>query len=94
MHDYEHLQNHLREIKTIFAKHKLVESLVHKQNLVEIQKLFEQLDNEEVARVLEAFSVEDRQVLWSLIRFERRESIRLAMSTQVHTDVQTDFKAA
>jgi magnesium transporter len=92
MHDYEHLQNHLREIKNIFAKHKLVESLVHKQNLVEIQKLFEQLDNEEVARVLEAFSVEDRQVLWSLIRFERRESIRLAMSTQVHTDVQTDFK--
>jgi magnesium transporter len=92
MHDYEHLQNHLREIKNIFAKHKLVESLVHKQNLVEIQKLFEQLDNEEVARVLEAFSVDDRQVLWSLIRFERRESIRLAMTTQVHTDVPTDVK--
>lgn len=92
MHDYEHLQNHLREIKNIFAKHKLVESLVHKQNLVEIQKLLEQLDNEEVARVLEAFPVEDRQVLWSLIRFERRESIRLAMATQVHTDVPTDIK--
>ena len=92
MHDYEHLQNHLREIKNIFAKHKLVESLVHKQNLVEIQKLLEQLDNEEVARVLEAFPVEDRQVLWSLIRFERRESIRLAMVTQVHTDVPTDIK--
>jgi magnesium transporter len=92
MHDSEYLQNHLLDIKNILAKHKIVESLVRKQNLVDIQRLFEQLDAEAVASILEASSADDRLILWSLIRAERRETIRLAMTTQVHTDGQTDVK--
>lgn len=92
MHDSEYLQNHLLDIKNILAKHKIVESLVRKQNLVDIQRLFEQLDAEAVASILEASSAEDRFILWSLIRAERRESIRLVMSAQPHTDGQTDLK--
>jgi len=92
MHNSEYLQHHLREIKNILAKHKLVESLVHKQNLVEIQRLFEQLDNEAIATILETFSPDDRQILWSLIRFERRDSIRVSMSVQPQIEVQADVK--
>ncbi|MDO9213573.1 MAG: CorA family divalent cation transporter [Methylococcales bacterium] len=92
MHDSEYLQNHLLDIKNILAKHKIVESLVRKQNLVDIQRLFEQLDAEAVASILEASSADDRFILWSLVRAERRESIRLAMSAQPHTDGQTDVK--
>jgi magnesium transporter len=92
MHDSEYLKNHLLDIKNILAKHKIVESLVRKQNLVDIQRLFEQLDAEAVASILEASSADDRFILWSLIRAERRESIRLVMSAQPNTDAQTDIK--
>ncbi|MDP3007851.1 MAG: CorA family divalent cation transporter [Methylococcales bacterium] len=92
MHDSEYLKNHLLDIKNILAKHKIVESLVRKQNLVDIQRLFEQLDTEAVASILEASSADDRFILWSLIRAERRESIRLVMSAQPNTDAQTDIK--
>jgi len=92
MHDYEHLQHHLLEIKNLLAKHKLVESLVHKQNLVELQRLLEQLDTDAVARILEAFSADDRQIIWSLVREERKESIRLVMSAQIHTELLADAK--
>lgn len=92
MHDDEYLQNHLSEIKNLLAKHKLVESLVHKQNLVELQRLLEQLDAEAVARILETFADNDRQIIWSLIRDERKESIRLAMSAQAHSELLTDAK--
>lgn len=92
MHDSEYLQNHLLDIKNILAKHRIVESLVRKQNLVDIQRLFEQLDAEAVASILEASSADDRFILWSLIRAERRESIRLVMSAQPNTDGQTDLK--
>lgn len=92
MHDHENFQTNLLEIKNLLAKHKLVETLVHKQNLVELQRLLEQLDSDSVARILEASVTDDRQILWSLIAEKRKESILLATSTLMRTEMLTEFK--
>jgi magnesium transporter len=70
----------------------LIETLVHKQNLVELQRLLEQLDAEAVACILEAFSLDDRQIIWSLIKDDRKEDIRLVMSTRTRTEMFTESK--
>lgn len=92
MNDYANFQHNLLEIKNLLTRHKLVETLVHKQNLVELQRLLEQLDVEAVARILEASSTDDQQIIWALIREERKEGIRLVMSTQTHAEMFADIK--
>lgn len=88
MDEYAHFQHNLLEIKNLLARHKLVESLVHKQNLVELQRLLEHLDDDSIASILEASTPDDQQIIWSLIQNDRKESIRLAMSTQAHTEAK------
>jgi magnesium transporter len=92
MDEYTNFQDNLLEIKTLLARHKLIETLVHKQNLVELQRLLEQLDAEAVACILEAFSLDDRQIIWALIKDDRKEDIRLVMSTRVRTELFTESK--
>ncbi len=92
MDEPENFQNNLLEIKNLLARHKLVETLVHKQNLVELQRLLEQLDAEAIACVLEVFSADDRQIIWLLIKEDRKEDIRLAMSSKVRTELFTEVK--
>jgi magnesium transporter len=92
MDEYTNFQDNLLEIKTLLARHKLIETLVHKQNLVELQRLLEQLDAEAVACILEAFSLDDRQIIWSLIKDDRKEDIRLVMSTRTRTEMFTESK--
>ncbi|MFI3220395.1 MAG: CorA family divalent cation transporter, partial [Methylococcales bacterium] len=92
MDEPENFQNNLLEIKNLLARHKLVETLVHKQNLVELQRLLEQLDAEAIACVLEVFSADDRQIIWLLIKEDRKEDIRLVMSSKVRTELFTEVK--
>ena len=87
MDDYANFQNNLLEIKNLLNRHKVIESLVHKQNLVELQRLLEQLDAEAIACILESFSADDRQIIWSLIKEDRKELIRLVMSEQAHSEL-------
>jgi magnesium transporter len=85
-------QNNLLEIRNLLSRHKLVESLVHKQNLVELQRLLEQLDAEAVACILEALGSEDRFIIWALIQEERKESIRLLMTTHARIELSSEVK--
>ena len=50
-------------IRSVLARHRLVEELVRKQNLVELQRLLEQLDANSMAEMLEVFSHDDRQIV-------------------------------
>lgn len=70
----------------------LVEGLVHKQNLVELQRLLEQLDNPSVARILEALSDEDRQIIWELVRDSRKEEILLELPDAIRVDLVSEPK--
>ncbi len=94
----ENLQTHLQKVIHLLHKqklveglvhmqemprHELVESMVHKQNLVELQKLLDRLHSADVAHILEALPLEDRLTIWNLVKVERDGDILLEVSDAV-----------
>lgn len=69
--------------KQDMPKHTLVESLVHKQNLRALQKKLDQLHTADVAYILESLPLEDRLVVWELVKAERDGDILLEVSDAV-----------
>ena len=72
MRDREDIQDYLSDVRSLLVRHKLVEdlvhrqdmphhdlveTLVHKQNMVELQRLLDQLDSQLIARILTAGSL-------------------------------------
>jgi len=107
MNDREDIQNYLSDVRNLLARHKLVENLVHrqdmphhdlvenlvhKQNRVELQKLLDQLGTRLIARILEALSTEDRQIVWQLVRYERKEDILREVSDSVRAELVIEVK--
>ena len=64
-------------------KHSLVEMLVHKQNLAELQKKLDELHPADVAYILEALPIEERLQVWDLVKAERDGEILLEVSDAV-----------
>lgn len=64
-------------------KHALVETLVHKQNVAELGKKLEELHPADVAYILEALPLEQRQIVWDLVKAERDGEILLEVSDAV-----------
>jgi magnesium transporter len=64
-------------------RHELVESLVHKQNVAELQRRLDKLHPADVAYILEALPLEERLVIWDLVKAERDGEILLEVSDAV-----------
>ena len=64
-------------------RHALVESLVHKQNLVELQSKLETLHPADVAFILESLPLDQRLIVWDLVKAERDGEILLEVSDAV-----------
>lgn len=94
----ESLQESLQQVIHLLSKHKLVEdlvhkqdmprhalveSLVHKQNLVELQKKLESLHPADVAYILESLPLDQRLIVWDLVKAERDGEILLEVSDAV-----------
>lgn len=94
----EDLQQHLQRIVYLLSKqklvegfvqmqdiknHKLDESPVHKQNLTELQSLLDKLHPADIAYILEALPLEDRLMIWDLVKAERDGEILLETSDAV-----------
>jgi magnesium transporter len=105
--DGEDIQNHLADVKNLLARHRLVEdlvhrqdmpqhalieNLVHKQNRVELQRLLDQLGFRPVARILEALPADDRQIVWQLVRDERKEEIRREIADAIRGELVIEVK--
>ena len=69
--------------KQDMPKHELIESLVHKQNLVELTKKLDNLHPADVAYILEALPLEDRLLVWDLVKAERDGEILIEVSDAV-----------
>ena len=69
--------------KQDMPRHELVESLVHKQNLAELAKKLDELHQADVAYILEALPPEDRIMVWGLVKSERDGEILLEVSDAV-----------
>jgi magnesium transporter len=102
----ESLQESLQQVITLLNKHKmiedlvhkqdmpnhsLVESLVHKQNLAELQKKLDMLHPADVAHILEALPLEQRLDVWELVKAERDGEILLEVSDAVRQTLIADM---
>ncbi|MEZ0271229.1 MAG: magnesium transporter [Methylophilaceae bacterium] len=91
-----HLLNKHRLVEELvhkqdMPKHSLVESLVHKQNLVELQKKLDELHPADVAYILEALPIEERLQVWDLVKAERDGEILLEVSDAVRQTLIADM---
>lgn len=102
----ESLQESLQQVITLLNKHKLVEelvhkqdmpkhalveSLVHKQNLAELQRKLDALHPADVAYILEALPLDERLEVWDLVKAERDGEILLEVSDSVRQTLIADM---
>jgi magnesium transporter len=72
-------------------RHALVESLVHKQNLAELQNKLEKLHPADVAYILESLPLDQRLIVWDLVKVERDGDILLEVSDAVRQTLIADM---
>jgi magnesium transporter len=102
----ESLQESLQQVIALLNKHKLVEGLVHKQdmpkqalvetlvhrqNLAELQKKLDVLHPADVAYILEALPLDQRLDVWELVKAERDGDILLEVSDAVRQTLIADM---
>ena len=95
---HESVEDSLRQVMDLLARHKLVESLVHKQdmprhelvellvhkqNLAELSKKLDTLHPADVAYILETLPLEERMLVWDLVKADRDGDILLEVSEAV-----------
>lgn len=98
VHHADDVQPHLKEVQHLLARHRLVEELVHrqdmprhdlveglvhKQHLTELQGKLEALHSADIAYILEALPLDDRRIVWDLVKAERDGEILLEVSDAV-----------
>lgn len=71
--------------------HQLVESLLHRQNLTELQIKLDLLHPADVAYILEALPLEQRLDVWELVKAERDGEILLEVSDAVRQTLIADM---
>lgn len=62
-------------------RHELVESVVHKQHLAELQTVLARLSVSEIGKILEAVSLDDAKRLWPLIESDRLNDVLWEISS-------------
>ena len=92
MSEERSIQDYLANVHDLLAKHKLVEDLVHRQDMprhdlveevvhnqhpVGMRSLLERIPLAEIAQIIEALEPEDRLLVWKEVREERGESAPL-----------------
>jgi magnesium transporter len=105
----ESVQEHLQQIVEILEKqrlveglvhkqemprHELVETLVHKQHLAELQKRLEGLHPADIAYILEALPLEQRLAVWDLVKADREGEILLEVSEPVRETLIASMEPA
>ena len=69
----------------------IVESLVHRQHLAELQAEIDDLHPADIAYILEALPPEDRLTVWTLVKAERDGEILLEVSDAVRESLLADM---
>ncbi|MBL8444323.1 MAG: magnesium transporter [Zoogloeaceae bacterium] len=97
-HPPDDVQQHLRDVQELLARqkvvenlvhrqdmprHALVEGLLHKQHLAELQNRLDEFHPADIAYVLESLPLDDRLVVWNLVKAERDGEILLEVSDAV-----------
>lgn len=64
-------------------RHTLVDTLVHKQNLAELQRKLDALHSADIAYILEALPIEQRLMVWEMVKSDRDGDILIEVSDAV-----------
>lgn len=102
----ESLQDRLAQVVELLHRHRLVENfthrqegrhaslvegLVHRQNLAELQRKLEEIHSADIAHILEALPLEDRLVVWQQVSAERDGDVLLEVSDAVRESLLADM---
>ena len=102
----ESLQDRLNQVVELLNKHKLVEdlahrqegqhqdlveNLVHRQNLAELQRKLDDLHPADIAHILESLPLGDRLTVWQLVKAERDGDILLEVYDAVRETLIADM---
>jgi magnesium transporter len=105
----ESVQEHLHEIQALLEKqrlvetlvhkqemprHELVESLVHKQHVAELQRRLDSLHSADIAYILESLPLDQRLAVWDLVKADRDGEILLEVSEPVRETLIADMERA
>ncbi|WP_372715493.1 magnesium transporter [Immundisolibacter sp.] len=103
------VQQHLREVQELLARHQLVENLVHrqdmprhelvqnlvhKQHVVALQERLDSLHSADVAFILESLPHNDRRFVWDMVKADRDGDILLEVSDPVRESLIEAMDAA
>jgi len=107
MSELESIQESRAKVKGMIEKHKLVEDLVHRQdmqrhdlveelvhqnNLSELSRLLAKLETQAIASILESLSTDDCKIIWPLVSEERKEEVLLVVSDFVRVELVSEPK--
>ncbi|MBU0753131.1 MAG: magnesium transporter [Gammaproteobacteria bacterium] len=96
--DQDKLQQHLKEVQVLLARHRrvenlvhrqdmprhdLVEGLLHKQHLAELQTRLDGYHSADVAHILESLPLDERLLVWDMVKADRDGDILLEVSDAV-----------
>ena len=102
----ESLQDRLAQVIDLLQRHRLVENLthrqegphqdlvenlVHRQNISELQRRLDELHSADIAHILEALPLDDRLVVWQLVKAEQNGDILLEVSDAVRETLLADM---
>ena len=105
MSEEKNILDNLGNVRELLAKHKLLESLVprqemprhdpmddveQKQHLAGLRSLLERIPLAEIAQIIEALEPEERLLVWYEVREERGESILEILFDEVRQDLICD----
>jgi magnesium transporter len=106
--EIEDLKENLREVQDLLhrhalvehlvgrqemPRHALVEQLVHKQHLAELRAKLDKLHPADIAYILEALPLEERLVVWDLVKADRDGDILLEVSDAVRESLIASMDA-
>lgn len=77
--------------KQDMPKHDLVEKLVHKQNVAELEKKLASLHPADIAHILEALPLNDRGMVWQLVASKDEGEVLLEVSDSVRESLLADM---
>lgn len=98
LQQHDDLNRHLREVQQLLARHKLVEdlvhrqdmprhalveSMIHKQHTSELTHKLDSLHSADIAHILEALPLDERLFVWDLVKAERDGEILLEVTDAV-----------
>jgi len=76
------------------ARRELVKTLVHTLHLAELQKILDELHPADIAYVLESLPLEERLIVWELVKADREGDILLEVSDAVRETLIADMDKA